>query len=71
MPHIASSLTLVNSKRLSNGLYLEEYEGLSSDMPDKLPHHGTLATGSSAMAVDDSDVYYKYEKTTDKWYLQE
>lgn len=40
------------------------YEGLSSDV-SKLPHY--VGTGSSALCVDTGD-FYKYEKSTDKWY---
>lgn len=43
---------------------IRQYEGLSKDV-GKLPHY--VETGSSCLMVDNGD-YYKYEKTTDKWY---
>lgn len=49
----------------SNEQNVRHYEGLSKDVPDKLPHY--VDTGSSALCVDTGD-FYKYEKTTDTWY---
>lgn len=46
---------------------VRHYEGLSKDV-DKLPHYKDLSTGSSCLMLDTGD-YYKYEKTTDTWYL--
>ena len=45
---------------------VRNYEGLSKDV-DKLPHYKDLSTGSSCLMLDTGD-FYKYEKTTDKWY---
>lgn len=44
---------------------IRNYEGLSKDV-GKLPHY--VATGSSALCLDTGD-YYKYEKSTDTWYM--
>lgn len=44
---------------------IRHYEGLAKDK-DKLPHY--VETGSSCLMLDTGD-YYKYEKTTDTWYL--
>lgn len=44
---------------------IRNYEGLSKDV-GKLPHY--VETGSSALCIDTGD-YYKYEKSTDTWYM--
>lgn len=41
------------------------YKGLSVDV-QKLPHY--VGTGSTAECIDTGDMY-KFEKTTDRWYL--
>lgn len=46
---------------------VRHYEGLSADI-SKLPHY--VDTGSSARCLDTGD-YYRYLKSTDKWYLKE
>lgn len=43
---------------------IRNYEGLAKDI-DKLPHY--VETGSSCLMLDTGD-FYKYEKSTDKWF---
>lgn len=53
--------------RNDNGEYnIRNYEGLSTDV-SKLPKYTNLGTGSSALCLDTGD-FYKYEKSTNKWY---
>lgn len=44
---------------------VRHYKGLAADIP-KLPHYA--GTGSTAECLDTGDIF-KYEKSTDKWYL--
>lgn len=45
---------------------IRNYEGLSKDFA-KLPKEPELATGSSFLALDTTEVYH-YEETTKTWY---
>lgn len=44
------------------------YQGLSADVA-KLPKYGDLLTGSTAMCLDNGDIYI-YHSTTKTWYKQ-
>lgn len=46
---------------------IRHYEGLSKDVP-YLPKEPELETGSTCFMIDTSEVY-KYECTTQDWYL--
>lgn len=53
---------------ISAKVMLRNYTLLSKDV-DKLPTYDNLKSGSTALAVDTSEVYV-YESTTKTWYQQ-